>query len=209
MADDANKNKLADKGPSLLEQAQHGVRNWWNGLGDDMRGQVQRQRSQPWWGDQAWPPNSNSMASDAFKGLSTALAGTRMGRFPEATVDMGMVRRSSQPAKPGEFPSHIMDPRVTSKSISSVMDTMYPGSMRSLSNPELGAGKVAYPEEVGFWARQVPANVTDAAAMAPKTPKPTGDPYLDAQLKQAYDRNLARRGAEGERPYDVIPGGKP
>lgn len=47
MPDEFYHNGLADppaepasSGPSMLDQAQGGVRNWWNGLGDDMRNQA-------------------------------------------------------------------------------------------------------------------------------------------------------------------------
>ena len=107
--------------------------------------------------------------------------------------------------------SPIEHPGVTASVLSRSMRSTYPNAMRNYAKPDESAGMVAYPDEVGFWARQVPANISDAEAMARPRPLPrSGDPYRDAMLSQLLNRrrDSTPRGHVDNRPFDVIPGGK-
>lgn len=150
--------------------------------------------------------------------LASALQYAPMGLGSRGGVGVGrdaiMAHRMNRPNEPGQ--SHIMDPGVTGESVLSAMEIMYPGSTRALGNPDRSNGMVAYPEEVQLWARQTPANISDAAAMrrAPNTGAlkdggrdmdPAIGAYRDAQLMQARKRD---QGKPSNRPFDVIPGDK-
>lgn len=74
------------------------------------------------------------------------------------------------------------------------------------NTPQDMSAYIALPEEVQAWARQQPANMSDAAYLANRQkPGFFQDPYRDALIPQL---NKNRRGRESERPFDVIPGGK-
>lgn len=78
------------------------------------------------------------------------------------------------------------------------------GSMRQFkaNTPQDMSAYVALPEEVGFWAKQVPAN-------APSTefarPTPSGNAHRDAIRMDEWKRLMR---SEEFRPFDVISGGK-
>ena len=153
----------------------------------------------------AWAKANPELAR--FLGEGVPLALSALGSRGGATMgrDAAMAHQMSRPAGPGEFPSKIMNPGVGADAVSSTMSRIYPYAMRNYSDANRSGGMVALPEEVGFWAKQTPANISDAEAAASRAPQPTGDRYLDAVRMRDF---LAKRGTAEERPFRVISGDK-